>query len=180
MNVTQVKQVWRNLCQFPEYPNWWCDVKALMKKYSIALNEEQIKQMTKETYKKTIKKAVYEVAHNDLNLECSAKSKTKEIVFNKFIIQHYIQVMPPNLSKLIFQARSKTLDLKCHTPFLYSDTNCRWCGVGEETIAHIVNCGASTLPISDIQEEISAGSNLVALELIAHRIQNFLDLVNDL
>jgi hypothetical protein len=83
----------------------------------------------------------------------------------------------PSQSKVIFQARSKTLDIKEHRQYKFTDMKCRKCGCGDETFLHVVNCG---------QKEIVDGSLVnttadftydmkVKLGIIANRVIQFLE-----
>ena len=79
-----VKMVWRNQTKLPEHNNWWCGVKSLMEKYSIEFDEEKIKKMSKDTFKKKVKTAIITSAFQCLKTECESKSKTEKIKYEKF------------------------------------------------------------------------------------------------
>ena len=128
-----VKMVWRNQTELPEHNNWWCGVKKLIEKYSIRYEEGEIKEMSKDTFKKKVKIAIYNQAFKDLKEECESKSKTKNITYEKFETQEYIKTMSPCVAKTIFKCRAKTLKIKEHMKFKFSDFSCRWCGVSDET-----------------------------------------------
>ena len=56
--------------------------------------------------------------------------------------------------------------------YKYSDLSCRWCGIKEETLNHIVNCGGD-------REEIDADAILKEMKMdelkqLALRVQEFL------
>ena len=104
-----VKMVWRNQTELPEHNNWWCGVKKLIEKYSIRYEEGEIKEMSKDTFKKKVKIAIYNQAFKDLKEECESKSKTKNITYEKFETQEYIKTMSPCVAKTIFKCGAKTL-----------------------------------------------------------------------
>ena len=149
-----VKMVWRNQTKLPEHNNWWCGVKSLMEKYSIPFDEEKIKKMSKETFKKKVKTTIIENAFQCLKNECESKSKTKNIRYNKFETQEYIKLMYPGAAKTIFKCRAKTLGIKEHTKFKFDNCLCRWCGVSNETLEHVVNCGRNDEQIVDVEGKL--------------------------
>ena len=56
--------------------------------------------------------------------------------------------------------------------FKFSDTSCRWCGVAEETLEHITNCGKDQ-SIDDV-DEVLAQMDLEKLKEVALRVEEFL------
>ena len=149
-----------------------------MLKYSINFSEDQIKEMSKESYKEKVKKAVKNVALEELKAECSSKEKTEKIKYTVFSTQKYITSLYPNHSRIIFKCRSKTLDIKEHMQYKYKDgIHCRWCGISDETVSHIVNCGYNGQPIDDV-EEIIYGSDIQKMKDVAERIEDFIERVD--
>ena len=134
-----VKVMLRNLQQLSGEKNWWSQVSLLLVKYEISLDEVESK--SRETFKELVKSKIKAVAFKELHSECMEKSKTKDIVYSTLKVAEYLQHLYPPQSKVIFQARSKTLDIKEHRQYKYSDMKCRRCKVHDETFSHIVNCG---------------------------------------
>ena len=173
-----VKKVWRFQRTLPCYGNWWNGVEKLLEKYQIDLNEEQIMTMSKETFKQKVKKEVRRVALEELIQENQTKEKTKHIDYNQLKAQSYITELYPSHSIIIFKCRSQTLNIKQHMKYQYENNkHCRWCGVSDETIQHIVSCGSDGPVISDVERIIQEGNNLEQMKNIAERIENFLDRV---
>ena len=71
--VDPVKRIWRYQTSLPEHGNWWSNVKRLLDKYSIVYDEDEFASMSKETYKKKVKKAVFDQALKDLSRENEEK-----------------------------------------------------------------------------------------------------------
>ena len=69
------------------------------------------------------------------------------------------------------------MDIKDHRSYKYKDTVCRKCGVEEETVQHITNCGQSDIIDTSIIYELGLVTydTKVRLAVIAKRIQNFLE-----
>lgn len=131
-----VKMVWRHQTNLPDHRNWWSDVSKLMETYSINYDEQEIANMSKAKFKR-IKESVLGRAFSDLQRENSEKTRTQNIIHNKFEAQKYITHMHPTSAKIIFKCREKTLKIKEHMKFKFDDMSCRWCGVGEETLSHV-------------------------------------------
>lgn len=68
-----------------------------------------------------------------------------------------------------------TVRKKEHMTYKYNDTSCRWCGVAEETLEHIINCGREVV-VSNV-EEILAEMDLEKLKEVALRVSEFIDKV---
>ena len=169
-----VKKVWRNQQALPEYPNWWSDVKKLMEIYSLKFTESDIQGMSKETFKSKVKSAICKKAFEDLCSQTKEKSRTKQLKYSKFATQEYIKNLYPNQSRIVFQCRSKTLNIKEHTDYQHQDNFCRWCGVCDETLDHVVNCGINGDKIANVQEILTLGTDTMTLGQIADRIEDFL------
>ena len=154
-----VKQVWRSLSLLPEYKNWWSEVKDLMKLYNIALKEEEIASMSEGVYKKLIKEKVKCFALDELNKDVASKSKTRNLNYPAFETQKYLLTLPQKCDQTISHARSKTLEIKDHTPFLFKTKTCRVCESHDETLDHILNCAQNF----DITEVEATGEAVIVL-----------------
>ena len=120
-----------------------------------------------------VKKAVRKVVFENLKEECKSKKQTGMLEYTEFRTQTYLHKLYPNHSRTIFKCRSKTLNIK---EFMQYENHCRWCGISDETLKHIVNCGFNDENIEDI-EEILHGTDLQKLKLVAQRIEDFLERV---
>ena len=172
-----VKKVWKYQTTLPDYGNWWTEVKQLMAKYTIELNEDEINKMSKESFKRKIKLAVKKVALEELVAECKSKEKTRNLIYSDLKNQEYMSKLYPNHSKVIFKCRSKTLNIKEYMQYKYRNNNhCRWCGVSDETLEHVVNCGYEGEHMEAV-EEIINGTDLEKMRELADRIEDFLERV---
>ena len=170
-----VKKVWRNQTVLPDHNNWWSNVKKLMEKYSFNFSEEEIAGMSKNVYKRKVKEAVNKYALVKLKAECQMQKKTGMLNYIDLKAQPYITSLYPDMAKTIFRCRSKTTNLKDHTKYQHSDNTCRWCGVSDETVNHIVNCGESEEKwIDNAEESVDGISTFDDLEVIARRVKTFL------
>ena len=71
--------------------------------------------------------------------------------------------------------RSRTLDIKIHSTYKYTDQLCRRCGGEDETVEHILNCGrdgiVSAVDVSKLEDvDASTKTKLIAM---TYRIEDF-------
>ena len=52
--------------------------------------------------------------------------------------------------------------------------HCRWCGISEETLSHVVNCGFDGDTLENV-DEIVYGSNMQNMREVARRVEDFLE-----
>ena len=67
-------------------------------------------------------------------------------------------------------------EIKDHMKFKYSEYSCRWCGVSDETVEHIVNCGHSEERIENVEQALLE-MKMDKLSKIASRIDDFISKV---
>ena len=172
-----VKLVWRSLSMLPEYRNWWSETKDLMDRYKIELEEEEIVSMSEGTYKKLVREKVKNLAFDELKKDVASKTKTRNLDYPVFETQKYLLTLPLKSAQTISRARSKTLDIKHHTPFLFKNTTCRVCRSHDETLDHILNC-EQVLEIGDVEACLSS-SDVSTLHKMADKINAFYDSIPD-
>ena len=128
------------LCDAGE-KNWWAGVKTSLSKYNLPINLDDIKIMSKQQFSNRVKSAVTEVALRDLLAETQSLKKTACLHYDSLELQDYFSHLFIAQARLVFKWRSKTLDLKTHLTYKYSDTVCRSCKCSIETPDHALNCG---------------------------------------
>jgi hypothetical protein len=103
-----------------------------LKTLDIDLTFEQISKMSKQKIS----------ALKYLNTEKATQSKKFNIDHQKLVMQEYLLDSDRNLKvpKLIFKARSKTLDIKTQKRWKYEDLLCSGCMVNEESGDEILFC----------------------------------------
>ena len=120
------------------------------KKLGLQYNDNEIKNMSKWMWKKIVKQKTNSVAFSELVQENNEKEKTRDIIFDRLEMSEYLRENErTSLSKLIFQIRSQTVDIKYWQPWKYNDQSCVKCGKSEETMSHFATCKEYT------SEEIS-------------------------
>ena len=97
--------------------------------------------MSKDSYARKVKAAVTSVALSQLVAECQSLKKTASLQYKELKVQEYLTQLFPSQARIVFKWRSKTLDLKAHRTYKYSDALCRGCKSSDETPEHVLNCG---------------------------------------
>ena len=121
--------------------NRWTGVKSSLLKFNLPSDLNDIRNLSKDSFSNLVKAAVTETALHQLVEECRSLKKTAALHYSEFKLQEYWEHLYPSQSKLLFKWRSKTLDLKTHATYKFSDTLCRTCKIQEETPEHAMNCG---------------------------------------
>jgi hypothetical protein len=142
-----------------------------MDQLNITFTEEEIQSMTKPQWKKYVHSIVSEKAFEYLKEENENKTKTKHIQLKKLCMSEYL-VHNKNtfLSKIIFSARSGTLDLKAWNEWKYNEKACVMCKIEEENFDHFMKCllyGPNNLEIkyTGIFENTQENQYKVAIEI---------------
>ena len=172
-----VRKMWEYQKRLPNHNNWWNGVEQLLVKYDINLSEEDIKNMSKETFKLKIKKIISKFAFEELKKECRQKEKTKHLCYQEFTTQSYMKSLYPNHSRIIFMCRSQTLNIKEHMKYKFQEDQCCRCGISDESLQHVVNCGSFDGVIPDVEDIVKEGKDLNLLTEIAERVEDFLERV---
>ena len=112
-----------------------------MKELNINLTEKEIGSITKYVWKDFVDKTIKQAALKYLTEENSRMEKTKEIKFEELKMSDYLfENKQMSLTKIIFNIRSGTLDIKSWNPWKYKDLWCVGCGTEQEDMSHFVIC----------------------------------------
>ena len=129
-----------------------------------------------------MKNAVYTAALQELVAESHSLKKTASLEYKSLKVQDYFSHLYISQARMIFKWRSKTLDLKSHLSYKYSDTLCRGCKLNPETPDHVINCGdENTIDISVDVLNLDAIDDFTRSELkqMVMRISSFLERVKE-
>ena len=118
-----------------------------LKELNISLSFEEIRNLSKWKFKKIVKEKIEELAFSYLiGLKNSPgregkRSKIANIQYERLELQQYLsENKNTKISKLIAQARAKTLEIKTHKAWKYEDKLCAGCEIREETVDEILSC----------------------------------------
>ena len=173
-----VKRMYHEMLKYPAAENWSNETKILRKKYNLSQSDEDIEKLTKETWKRIVKKKVREAALLYLNNEKNKLKSCKLPDYQELCTQNYLHQLRPQQARSIFQIRANVVDIKAVRKYQYHDTICRLCGQTDEDIEHVVNiCPSVSRSTSTI--DIST-TDIIQLEEIAQRYLDFNSKVEDL
>ena len=184
LNLEETDPVFLVYCQqklFEYEKNWFNEVVGLRDKYGISETDEQIREMSREKWKATVKGCIFKYALDKLNQENSCKSKTSHHPdYEKLETQEYFSYLRPADARLYFAIRCGIVNLKSLRKYNYDedDRTCRLCERDDETLDHVVNkCGLipRTVEIPNIfstkQEDV--------IEVVA-RVKMFLKMADEM
>ena len=73
--------------------------------------------------------------------DIKTKAKLSQLSYTKYEQQTYLTNTPPNLLYTIIKIRCNMLDTIKNRPYLFANlSTCRLCGMGDESLHHIMNC----------------------------------------
>ena len=99
-----VSQVYREMIKYDFENNWADIVLDLRVKYSLSLNDENIRLPSKKEWKSLGKKQVKRCAFSQLTEECSYNRKTWHLKFETFQPPAYLVLLPLDVARVILRA----------------------------------------------------------------------------
>ena len=159
--------------------NWWSGIAPCLTKYDLP-QLDQIKGLSKDCYARKVKESVAEFALKQLVAECRGLKKTADLSYDGLKLQDYFSYLYPSQARLLFKWRSRTLDIKSHTTYKYTDTLCRGCLNAVEDPDHVINCGVENnvivaLKVSEI--DCLDDQEKYILKSMVYRMTSFLEQV---
>ena len=137
-----VKRVYQAQRDDPKRGDWWELAKCDIETYDI--NEDELKQMSKNLSRKYIKEKMYKKAFEDLRATQTKHSKVRDIQYEKYTCQEYLKSSKFSFKEasILVALRSKTVkDIKCNTRlFSQNDQMCPLCMKSEDTQEHCLEC----------------------------------------
>ena len=126
----------------PIKDDWYLTVQKDKEDLRIVMNDDNIKQMKKEKYKKLIKEKVKIIAFENLMDIKSSHSKGKEANFQKLEKQKYIKSneLTRKQKHLLFNLRFRMANFKMNFKEMNYDKICDLCRKEEDTGQHSLEC----------------------------------------
>ena len=116
-------------------------VQSDLQELKLHMTDHEIHNISKSKWKKIVKTKVIQECFKYLINENSSKEKNRDIGFEKLEMANYLlENRSTSLSKIIFGARSGTLDIKEWNILKYEDNICVKCETAAETISHFMSC----------------------------------------
>ena len=136
---------WEN----PVSVDWTEQAKMDLENIKLYITLEAIQMISKEEFQKVVKVAIHKAAFIYLNAEKEKRDKVKHAEHRYLKLQPYL--CPGKLgvkeAKLLFQLRTRMVDVKENFRNKYPDTMCPVCkGNSKDTQEHVLEC---SVPIKD-------------------------------
>ena len=113
-----------------------------METLKLKLSFEDIEKMSKFQLRRILKEKMKNEAFEFLKSQQLKQEKIKDIKYKELKIQDYLADGDRNtsISKVIFKARGKTLDIKTQKRWKYDDLQCTGCNQNMESGEEIMQC----------------------------------------
>ena len=148
----------------PVKNDWAMTCKDDLDDLQISLDFEEIKNLSKYSFKKIVKEKISQSAFKALTEEQRNLSKVKNLQFKSLKIQEY---MLPNkldlrMTKFVFLLRSRMLDVRCNFKNKYTDVLCPLCKADQDTQQHLMVC--TVLDDAEVVDKIPLYEHLLQSE----------------
>ena len=128
--------------------DWVSSVLEDIEELELGIELEEIKYMSKDLFKKTIKSQVelkaFESLINKKESRHSEHAKGKLLKYSKLEMQGYLSASGVNISieekKWLFSCRIEDIDLSTNHRWKNEETLCRFCKTIEMSQKHLINC----------------------------------------
>ena len=166
-----VKITYQEQIKFHFEKNWGNEVLKIRKLYSIHNTDSDIVSMSKDQWKNLVKKKITYFTLNELVKKLDEMKHTEHIEpYTELEPQPYLRKLIPTYARIIFQIRTRVIDLKSIRKYQYEDTVCRLCGEPDENIEHVVN---QCVMIVKTHQVNPFSSDVYELEETAKRCKEF-------
>ena len=139
---SMIFHVLKATCENPIKNDFVKTCENYLEELDIKLSFQEIGNMSQWTFKRLVKEKTKTAGLKYLLGQKERQTKTSNIHYDDLNIQEYFigGNCKKNLSKLIFKARSKTLDIKTQQKWKYADKICIGCKSKEESGDEILLC----------------------------------------
>ena len=118
-----VYKMYFELKSFEHEVNWANDVKQLLQKYDLTVDEDELKCMSRDEWKALVKSKVQSVWFTCLVSQCGTMKKTRKLKYHEFSCQEYLTGMTPLDAQIIFRARLGCINCKGNMPSGHPHSN---------------------------------------------------------
>ena len=135
-------KVFKATCENPIKNDFVEKCKKYLQQLNIKMSFEEIGQMSNMKFKNIVKQKTEEAGFKYLLIEKNKQTKIADLNYENLEMQEYLNDGNRNtrISKLIFKARGRNLDIKMHKKWKYSDAICLGCGKNDETENELLLC----------------------------------------
>jgi hypothetical protein len=135
-------KVFKATCENPIKNDFVEKCKKYLQQLNIKMSFEEIGQMSNMKFKNIVKQKTEEAGFKYLLIEKNKQTKIADLNYENLEMQEYLNDGNRNtrISKLIFKARGRNLNIKMHKKWKYSDAICVGCGKNDETENELLLC----------------------------------------
>ena len=139
----------------PVKGDWSEQVLLDLSEIDLQLTMLEIKNLSKETFRVKVKKAIERAALIWLMEEKGKKSKVKNLNHDVLKMQNFLagSELETAEKKFLFQMRSRMLDVKCNFKNNYTNLSCPLCSLKEDDQKHTLECSVLLHNITDVAIE---------------------------
>ena len=133
------------------------EIKQNLQYYNINYDINEIKEMSKENWKKQVHTAIAEIDTLEIKEHCRNSSKCRNLT-NTTDNRDYIDQIDSKSAKIILLEKLNMTDVKTNYKGSYTSYECRLCGKEREDTTHLLNCtelGEIDTNLNEIHRELS-------------------------
>ena len=153
-------QVFKATCDQPIKNDFVKTCQKYLESLDINLTFENIREMSEYSFKKMVKQKTIDAAFKYLIEQKNKPGKQTKIAnlqYNSLCIQEYLLDgnRSTEISKIIFKARGRNIDIKEHKRWKYNDNICVGCNDNIESENELLSCPGLCEPNEKMDEEIA-------------------------
>jgi hypothetical protein len=178
--TSMMYKVFQATCDNPLKNDFVKTCTRYMESLGINLTFEDMRKMTKQKLKKIVDQKTNEAGFKYLlekQNEPGKQTKIKQLKYGKLATQEYLLEGNKNteLSRLIFKARGRNLDIKEHKKWKYEDIYCVGCKTRIESEQELIDCPELKVENNEEEKVLYSqvfGNNVCEMVKVAQVIQN--------
>ena len=119
---------------------WIANTLSIMEEMNITIDENEIKNMKKEQWKRLVKKKVWENENMETNEAIKKGKKCQLIKEKENKVKPYITQLEKEDAMVILMARLDMVEVKANYKGMHEDLKCSMCSNEIETLHHLMTC----------------------------------------
>ena len=117
--------IYNEMLKYQAERNWANNVYELRRKYNLPLSDENVCNVTYDTWKRIVNNRIKHVAFLSPTEMCSTNKKTCLLSYSKLMRAPYLSKFKPEVARMVFRARAGVYDIKDNFKRKYDgDLNC--------------------------------------------------------